>query len=162
MVNRWYTTGLKEIQDRTIDWVSDTIKIMAVNSGYVFDADDLVVDAGGANDPVDHEITATNYTKGWGGAGRKSLGGKAIGADLTNDRVEFDCNDWSWTALGGAANDTIDAYIAIKEGVANDTTSRLIMYIDDVGGTSPLPLTTNGSDVNVAVNAEGLAQLPVV
>jgi len=161
MANSFYNTGLKEIVDGTIDLVSDTIKVIPVTSSYTFNRDDLVVDAGGANDVVDHEIVATNYTGGWGGAGRKTLGTKAIAADLTNDRAEFTCAAFTWTALGGATNATVQAYVVVKEGVSNDTTSRLIAYIDTLS-SGTLPFTTNGSDVTVTPNSEGLFQWPTV
>jgi len=152
MANIFYNTGKQEIINRTIDLINDTLKVMLVNASYVANADDDVVDAGGANDPVDHEITATNYARGWGASGRKSLSSKAINQDDTNDRSEFDAADLTWTALGGAANDTVAAAILIKEGGANDTTSRLIAYFD-------IPNTpTNGGDFTLQWNAEGLLQ----
>ena len=142
MANSWYNTGLTEVLDTPIDLETDTIKIIAIdNTTYTFNADDDVVDAAGANDVVDAEITATNYVPGWGNAGRRTLAGK------------------SWTALGGAVNDTVGAYVGVKEGGADDTTSRLIFYIDTLS-SGTLPFTTNGSDVTVTPNTEGLLQNP--
>lgn len=157
MANFAYNTGIKEVADGTVDLISDTIKAMLCTSSYVADRDDDVVDAAGANDPVDHEINATNYTAGWGGAGRKTLGSKAWAVDKPNDRGEFDCADITWTALGNGTNDTISQMLIIKEGGADDTTSRLILRVDN-----PFPHTTNGGDLTLQVNAEGLLQLGTV
>lgn len=151
-----YNTAAKEIADGTIDLLNDTIKVMLVTSSYTANRDDDVVDAGGANDPVDHEIVATNYTGGWGGAGRKTLASKAITTDKTNDRGEFDATDVTWTSLGGAQNATIAAAILIKEGVANDTTSRLIAYHD----LTDTP--TNGGNITIVWDAEGIIQFSTV
>lgn len=140
MASHFYTTGLKECLDGTIDLDTDTIKLMLVTASYTPNKDDLVVDAGGANDPVDHEISVSGYTPGWGGAGRKTVT-VTISANLTNDRVDIAINDQTWTSLGSGA--TIAGAILIKEGGANDTTSRLIAYFD-VTDTA-----TNGGDITL-------------
>jgi hypothetical protein len=118
---------------------TNTLKIMLVNSTYTPNKDNLVVDAGGANDPADAEIVATNYARLWGGAGRKTVTVTSAD-DTTNDRAVLIFADLTWSALGGATNDTIVGAILIKEGGANDTTSRLIAYFDVTDAT------TNGSD----------------
>lgn len=146
-----YNLAKKELLDGTIDLLVDTIKVMLVTSSYVANADDDVVDAGGANDAVDHELSGTGYVAGWGAAGRKTLGTKAIAEDDPNDRAEFDAADLVWSAINAG---TAAAAIIIKEGGANDTTSRLIAYID----TGGFPITTNGGDLNVNWNAEGILQ----
>jgi hypothetical protein len=115
---------------------------MLVNSVYTPNRDDDVVDAGGASDAVDAEITATNYTRGWGGAGRKTVT-VTIAEQDANDRAVVIIADVTWTALGGATNDTVVAAVLIKEGGANDTTSRLIAYFD----ITDTP--TNGSDLTL-------------
>ena len=147
-----YNKAKEEMWNSTISLLTDTIKVMLVTSSYVADKNDLVVDAGGANDPVDHELSGTGYTAGWGGAGRKTLASKAIATDTANNRAEFDCADVTWTSIDAG---TAAAAIVIKEGGANDTTSRLIAYIDSGG----FPKTTNGGDFTIQVNAEGLIHL---
>lgn len=150
-----YNTAAKEIADGTIDLVNDTIKAMLVTSSYVADRDDDVVDAAGANDAVDHELTGTGYAAGWGGAGRKTLGTKSWGVDKPNDRAEFTCANITWSGIDAG---TAAALLIIKEGGANDTTSRLIAHIDSGG----FPIVTNGGDLTVQINAEGLLQLRTV
>lgn len=146
MASHFYTTGLKECLDGTIDLDTDTIKLMLVTASYTPDKDDLVVDAGGANDPIDHEIAVSGYTGGWGGSGRKTVT-VTISANLTDDRVDIAISDQTWTALGAGA--TIAGAILIKEGGANDTTSRLLAYFD-VTDTA-----TNGGDITLDFNAIG-------
>ncbi len=159
MANFVYNTAALELLDGTIDLTSDTVEWMLVTSSYVADRDDDLVDAGGANDPADHEIVATNYTGGHAGAGRKTANGgsPAWTVDKTNDRAEFDATDPStWTALGNGTNATIAAAILIKRGASDDTTARLIAYVDTTTGTPSLPFLTNGSDFTLNYNAEGL------
>ena len=149
MASHFYTTGLKECLDGTIDMGTDTFKLMLINdisTGYVPDKDHLVVDAAGANDPIDQELSVAGYTGGWGGAGRKTVT-LSFAANLTDDRVDVAIDDQTWTSLATGQN--IVAAILIKEGVANDTTSRLIAYFD----VTDTP--TNGGDVTLDFNTIG-------
>jgi hypothetical protein len=149
-----YNKAAEELNNGTIDLLNDTIKTMLVTSQYTASRTDLVVDAGGANDPVDAEINVTGYTRGWGGAGRKDLTGKGVVVDQAGNRAEFSAGNLTWTALGTGA--TIAAMLIIKEGVSNDTTSRLIAYLD-VTNTP-----TNGGDISFTFNSDGIIQFSTV
>lgn len=151
MASGLYATGLKEILDGTIDLDNDTLKVMLVNASYTYDPDHDVVDnsAGDATDPSHNEITATNYTKGHAGAGRKTAT-VTLAADKTNNRATVAIADLTWSSLGGAANDTVAGAILFKEG-ANDGASRLIAFFD-LSDT-----VTNGGDLTLdfAASAAG-------
>lgn len=135
-----YNRAIKEVLDRTLD-ITTGCKVMLVGSEYTYDPDHDFVAAGGANDPDDAEIDATNYTRGFGGAGRKAATVTFAEQDA-NNRAVVRIADLTWTALGGATNDTIEGAILIKEG-SSDADSKLIAYWD-------LPTTpTNGSDVTL-------------
>jgi hypothetical protein len=142
MASFCYNKAIADILTGAIDMDSNTLKVMLVNSTYTPNRDDDVVDAGGASDALDAEITATNYTKGWGGSGRKTATVTVAEQDAS-DRAVVIIADITWTALGGATNDTVVAAILIKEGGSNDTTSRLIAYFD----ITDTP--TNGSDLTL-------------
>lgn len=152
-----YNKAAEELANGTIDLLTDTIKTMLVTSQYSPARTDLVVDAGGANDAVDAEINVTGYTRGWGGSGRKTLGStgaKTVVVDQANNRAEFSAGNFTWTTLGTGA--TIAGMIVIKEGVSNDTTSRLIAYLD----VTDTP--TNGGDIAFTFDAEGIIQFSTV
>jgi hypothetical protein len=140
--------------DGTIDLLVDTIKTVLVTSQYTPARTDLVVDAGGANDVVDAEINVTGYTRGWNGAGRKALASKTVVVDQANNRAEFSAGNLTWTSLGSGA--TIAAMVLVKEGVSNDTTSRLIAYLD----VTDTP--TNGGNIAFTFDAEGIIQFSTV
>jgi hypothetical protein len=162
MANFLYNTAALEIANGTLDLEADTIKIMLVNTdNYTADRDDDVVDDGSSTDPETAEITATNYTRGHAGAGRLTLSASNTvwAVDKTNDRAELDTDNFLWTALGGAVNDDVDAAIIIKEDGSDDTSTRLIAYIDTSTGSPPLPFTTTGSNFTLTVNVEGLIHL---
>jgi hypothetical protein len=137
MASGAYSRAIKEILDRTLD-ITTGCKVMLVGSEYTYDPDNDFVAAGGANDPDDAEIDAPNYARGFGGAGRKAATVTFVEQDA-NNRAVIRIADLTWTALGGALNDTVEAAILIKEGTS-DADSKLIAYFD-------LPTTpTNGSD----------------
>ena len=64
MADLIYNRAKKEILDGTIDLVSDTIKVMLVTSSYVANVDNDLVDEGGANDPIDHELSGPSKIRG--------------------------------------------------------------------------------------------------
>lgn len=136
-----------------IDWLGDTVKVGLSTSTHVENKDDTYVDDGGADDFVDGELSGTGYTGGFGGSGRKSIGSKTMAYDAANDRVELDGADVSWTAInaGTAAQATL-----MKEGTAN-TDSPCLANVDSGG----FPVTTNGGDLTIQWNAEGIIHLTV-
>lgn len=93
---------------------------------------------------ANNECNATNYA-------RKSVTSATITVDDTNDRVDIDIADQTWTDLGGASNNTIAKLLICYDP---DTTGG------DDGDIIPLThhdlsLTTDGSDVTVQIDAAG-------
>ena len=148
-----YNTAAGDMWQDIIDLLNDTIKIGLSTSTHVPNRDDDFLDIAGTTDFTAGELTGTGYTGGFGGSGRKTLASKTITVDKTNDRAEFDCADVTWTAInaGTAAQATV-----LKE-ITNDAASKTIANID--GG---FPVVTNGGDVTLQVNTEGLIQLSTV
>lgn len=68
-----------------------------------------------------------------------------ITVDDTNNRVDIDCPDQTWTALAGAA--ILDLVIAYEEAAADAT--RIPLTLHD------FPVTPDGSDVTAQLNASG-------
>ena len=134
----------------TIDLLTDTLKVMLVGSTYSATADDSFVNpsiAGG------QELSGTNYAGGYGGSGRKTLSSKVITRDDVNDRAEFSAAPVTWTAINAG---TAAAAVIIRErSLTGDTMSELIAYIN----TGGFPITTNGGDLTLTWNAEGILQL---
>lgn len=151
MADIFFTRGKKAIVSPndadTINLLSDTLKVMLVNSTYTGVAEDQYVDDGTANDPASHEISVTGYTPGFSGSGRKTLAGATLTTDDTNDVVVFDANDVTWTTL--AAGATIGAILLYKNGTS-DADSQLIAKFDVTNAA------TNGTDVNAQWNTAGL------
>lgn len=145
-----YNTGGGDIGiAQNIDLLTDALlKAMLVTSSYVADRDnDFIEEA--ANDANEHELTGTGYAAGFGGSGRKVLASKTITVDKANDRIEFDCADIVWTAIDAG---TPSQMLVVRENTT-DTASALISHHD-----SGFPVTTNGGDLTVTIDAEGLIQ----
>lgn len=149
MASGWYVEGLAACLDGTIDLDDDTIKVMLVDNNYTFDTDHDYVD-----DISGDEITATNYTGGFGGAGRKTAT-IVIQADTTNDRVEVVLSDLTWSSLGGAANDTVGGAVLIKEVTADSDSIPIAFW--DLTDT-----TTNGGDFTLDFSSDGNLQISSV
>mgnify|MGYP001557596394 FL=1 len=134
MASNLYNPGLEKLLDGTIDFENDTINVLLVDTNHTFDKTHDFVD-----DIVANEASGTGYA-------RKTLANAAIALDAANDRVEFDADNPSYTALDAG---TIAAAIIFKQ-VTNDADSPLIAQIDFAD------LVTNGSDVELQINSEGL------
>ena len=132
-MSKVYNPGLLKLLDGTIDFENDTIKVLLVDDNHSFDKTHEFVD-----DVDTNEASGTGYE-------RKTLANASISLDTGNDRVEFDADDLSYTGLDAG---TIASAILYKE-VTNDSDSPLIADIDFTD------LVTNGSDVDLQVNAEG-------
>lgn len=153
-----YNTAAHEVHNQTLNLATvaaaGDLKVMLVNSSYTPDRDHDTV-----SQAVAGEISATGYTGGHGGAGRKAVANGAFSLDKSNDRSEFDTDDPpAWSPLGGASNDTIDAVILFYEKTS-DADSRLVYYIDQVTGYPELPFLTVGGEFSVQVGADGWAHL---
>ena len=132
-MSKVYNPGLLKLLDGTIDFENDTIKLLLVDTSHTFTKSHEFV-----SDIVANEASGTGYS-------RKTLANASIALDTGNDRVEFDADDISYTGLDAG---TIASAIIYKE-VTNDADSPLIADIDFTN------LVTNGSDVDLQVNAEG-------
>lgn len=152
-----YHRNILKMLDGTIAYLTDTIKVLLVSTAtpYTYNPDHEFVSAGGANDIDDAEANVTNYTRGFAGAGRKTLASKTLTANDASDRVEVDAADVVWTTLGGASNQTLAAAVVLKE-ITNDAASRMFAYLDFTD------VATNGGDITVQFAASGFLTFTMV
>lgn len=87
------------------------------------------------------EADFTNYARKTGLTG-------TITVDNTNDRVDVDIADQTWTSAGGAANNTLTKLIVAYQEAAADA-SRIPLTHHDFA------VTTDGSDLTAQINASG-------
>lgn len=118
MTDFLYNSGKVKIADQTIDYVSDTIKLMLLDSGYAPDQD---------NDDAYDDISADEISGGGYTAGGETIGGKSITQNNTNNRAEFDAND----VTGWNADTWTNArYAVLYKDSGVDSTSFLIALYD--------------------------------
>lgn len=137
MASNLYNPGLLKLLNGSIDFANDTIKVLLVNTSHTYDKTDEFVSDIVANEASN--VSGTGYE-------RKTLASKTLTLDAANDRVEYDAANPTYTSIDAG---TIAAAIIYKE-VTNDADSPVIAQIDFAD------LVTNGSDVELQVNADGL------
>lgn len=154
MASFWYTKSFVGLMkaDGVFDLDVGTAglyKILLANTSYSPSKSHQFV---GDITPASNEINATNYTRGFGGAGRKALDNKVVNEDTTNFRSVWDNTvDPTWSSLGGAANDTIATAVVFKE-VTNDASSPMVLQL-----TISPAVTTNGGNFTIQF-ADGATQ----
>ncbi len=90
------------------------------------------------------EADFTNYA-------RKTAITETLTVDDTNDRVDVDIPDQTWTSAGGATNNTLTKLIFAYEESAADSGRIPISHHD-------FAVTTDGSDITAQINAAGIVR----
>ena len=134
MANKLYPKSKKQFLQAGIDLASLNVRAILVDAGaYTYDdAHDFLDDI-----PSGARIAVSG-----------NLSNKAFG-----DNGSFDSDDPTFTGVSGASIEAIVLYVH----TGTDSTSRLIMYQDT--GVTGLPLTPDGSDVQITVDAAGWFKL---
>lgn len=130
MANKLYPKTKKQFLQAGIDLSAVNVRAMLVDTGaYTYnDGHDFLDDI-----PSGARIAVSG-----------NLSNKAFGDDGS-----FDSDDPMFTAVAGVSIEAIVLYVH----TGTDSTSRLIMYQDT--GVTGLPLTPDGSDVQITVDAAG-------
>ena len=102
------------------------------------DLADLLVEGGNT------EADFTNYARITGITG-------TVTVDNTNDRVDVDIPDQTFSSAGNGANNTVTKLIVAYENAAADATRVPLTHHD-------FSVTTDGSDITAQLNAAGFAR----
>lgn len=135
MASGGYSRGVLKILDGTIDADTTATKIGLAKSTYSPDPDESALTTFALS-----EADCTGYTGGFSGAGRKSAT-ITLTEQTANNRVVTIITDLTWSALGGATNNTLGFAVWLRE-ITNDASSVPIAYL-----AFSATVTTNGSDV---------------
>lgn len=93
---------------------------------------------GGSNEECDF----TNYARKTGITG-------TITVDDTNNRVDVDIPDQTWSSAGGATNNNVVKLVVYYEESGSDAGRVPLVYLDFV-------VTTDTSDITAQINAAGI------
>lgn len=160
MANGWYEHGLDAFANGLVDWVNDTIRVIAVNkttpgaTTYTPDLNqhqtlsDVTAGAvfGGAPSNVPNIFGTLASKTTSSGAGPSFLGGVLDAAD---------------TIIAGltATTDTIDSLIIYKWVGPGAGASTLLLYIDTGTGLTTPGTAPNGTDQTIIWPAAGIAKV---
>lgn len=131
MASNLYTPSLLKIATNDLDFETDTIKALAVTSGYTFSKSHEFVSQ------ITNEVSGTGYS-------RQTLSTKSIVSTTgTPDQIEFkDTGGVTFTNIDVSGSGDIAALIIYKE-VTTDSDSPVICYVD-------IPdIATNGSTITI-------------
>ena len=142
MADTWtiYTTFVtRQFNGNAIDFDTDTLKVALCTASYT-----PAQDTHDFFDDITNELAASgNYT-----AGGESLASKTVTQDDTNDGMDFDAADLTWTALTQSA---AIKYAILYKSTGTASTSGLIAYLTFETAQEP-----NGSDFILSWNAGGI------
>jgi len=154
---------LRQVMNGVIDYGTDTIRIALYDNSvaYTFDP----VNHNFVSDILDGGTTAQELQGSSGYTGtvdRQTLSNVTVTQDDVDNEGVFDANDVTWTSVSSTQD--IQGFILYKQVGADDTTPAddpVLLVVDDSMTDAPpsLPLATNGSEVAVQWNAEGIKTL---
>lgn len=141
----------------SIDLSTDTLRVALYNNSTAYtpdpDTDEFV------SDVLDGGTTAQEFGEGTGtGYSRQGLANVSVTQNDTNDSAVLDADDTTFSSLDGA---DIQGIIIYKQVGGDDTTPTddPIITIFDDDDLTDLPLTTDGNDVVIAWNTNGIQEI---
>ena len=144
-----------EFFNTNIDYANDTIKVALLKATTEYSPDQAahefvgdVLDGG----TTGAEFDDTNYS-------RKVLGSLSVTEDNTDHEGVWDAGDVTWSSLGGSQS--IEAILIYKQVGGDDTSpgDDPILRILDDSEEADLELPTNGGDVTISWNSEGIVNI---
>ncbi len=137
MASGAYSRGVLSILNGTIDLDTTALKVGLAKSTYAPDPDESALTTFAAS-----EADCTGYTGGFAGAGRKAAT-ITLTEQTASNRVVTIIGDLTWSALGGATNNTLGFAVLLRE-ITNDAASIPICFL-----AFSANVATNGSDILV-------------
>lgn len=134
MASNFYNIGLLRLLNGSTTFTTDTVKGLIVDNTYTFSVSHEYV----AN--ISGEVSGTGYA-------RFDLTSKTVSLNATSNAVVFDCADLSFYSINTS---NAIAGMVVYQDTEDDNTSPLLGFI------SIPDTTTNGSDLDLAINVAGL------
>jgi len=147
----------EQLAEGQFDFTSDTVKVALIsdNTSYTFspDSDTFV------NDVLDGGTTAEEFAGT--GYSRQTLSNITVTQDDADDEGVVDADNVTFSGIDG---DTIQGILIYKQVGGDDSTpgdDPIVAVLDDdsAGSLADLPLTANGSDVQITFDTEGVVNI---
>lgn len=135
-----YNSAKRDILNGSIDFDTDTLKVMLVTSSYTPNADTHT-----KRSDITNEVSGTGYT-----AGGATLANKVVSVDNTDDEGVFDADDVSWST----STITARGAVLYKSRGGASSADELIAYFDFVSDK-----TSSGGTFLITWGAEGILNL---
>jgi len=135
MANTLFMSGRQGFLDGTLDWDTDTIRLVFISRG-----------AGGTNGY--NAVTDITFLTQIPDSARIRMSETALGGKTVASGVA-DADDHTASAVSAVANSAIGA-IVIYQDTGSPSTARLIGWIDTATG---IPASPNGGDITVQWSA---------
>lgn len=133
MANALYPPFKEALLNKTHDLNTDDVRAVLVDlADYTYSA---------AHDFLDDVIAGARV------AVSAALGSPTIALGV------FDTADFTWSTVTGDQSEAIIVYNHNGNGAAADNARQLILFMDT--GITGMPITPNGGNINVTVNASG-------
>jgi len=150
---------LAELLRGTIDLADDTLRVALYSTATAYTFDSAAHEF--VSDVLDGGTTAQELqgTAGYTGASdRQTLANTTVTEDNTDSEAAFDGDNVTWSGVESA--EEIQGWILYKQVGGDDSTpgdDPIILVADDgMADVSDLPLPTNGSDIELSPDPEGI------
>jgi hypothetical protein len=142
---------IRKYRQGDIDVETETLRVLLFDASQAYSIDRQ------AHEFVGDVIGTAATELSDGTYSRKNVANAQVTVDGTDGEVVFDADDVTWTGLDGG--EEIQGWIVYAQRGGDDTTpgdDPILAIEDEVTNSSGNPVTTNGSDVPLEFNSEGI------
>jgi len=143
----------RKYREGSIDVENDTLRITLFNDSTAYTIDEVnhefvadVLDGG----TTAQELTDPTFS-------RQTISGASVTVDSVDAEVVFDADDVVFNSLDGG--EVIQGFLIYRQVGGDDTTpadDEILFIEDELTNTNGNQITTNGSDVTIQFNSEGI------
>jgi len=148
----------KEIlMEGQIDGTTDTLKVALLSNATAYTFDENTHET--VADVIDGGTTGTEFSGG--SYARQTLQNVTVQQDDPDNEGVLDADNTTFSSLDTEEIQTIIIYKQVGGDDNTPSDDPIIAVLDDdsAGSLTDLPLTTNGSDVTISWNAEGILNI---
>jgi hypothetical protein len=141
-ISLWTDKGLDDVLTGTYNLEGSTLKAVLIKSSWAPTDDGTAKDTEVMTTLASYVCDATGCDSTFGASGRKTLANKNVQHNASHS-VYLTADSLTWTAIGGATNNTLGFVAIVRENTNDAGTSvvAILKFASDV--------TTNGGDVTI-------------